>query len=129
MIRGKILIVDDDNDLREALKAALTQDGHTLFEARDGVEGLQCAEKEHPDLILLDIQMPKMDGHEMLKHVRRSTWGKDVHVLFLTNSDDAANITYGVTEEGNDYIIKSQIDLADIRKRVKQHLGGYFDKA
>lgn len=127
MAQHKILIVDDDSTLREALKTALENAGYSTREARDGSEGLLVAEHELPNLILLDIQMPKTNGHEMLKIMRNTPWGKDIHVLLLTNADDPTNISQGVGLRSNDYIIKSNTSLEDIVKRVKQHLTGYFD--
>ncbi len=69
-----------------------------------------------------------MSGHQVLSRLRRDVWGKNVHVLILTNADDAANITLGVEEKGSEYIIKSQTSLEDIVKKVKQHLLGYYDR-
>lgn len=127
MAQHKILVVDDDEALREALHTVLLSAGYEALEAKDGVEGLLVAEKEKPNLILLDIQMPKMGGHEMLNALRKTPWGKNMHVLLLTNADDATNITHGVSLHSDDYIIKSNTSLEEILKRVKQHLAGYFD--
>lgn len=125
---SKILVIDDERDLREALHASLASSGYAVTEAEDGVQGLAMALKDKPDLILLDIVMPKMNGLEMLRELRKDAWGKSVPVLLLTNADDATNITYGVELKGNDYIIKSQISLAEVTKRVKQYLAGYHER-
>ncbi len=127
MAQHKILVVDDDEALREALHTVLINAGYTALEAKDGGEGLLIAEKEKPDLILLDIMMPNTNGHEMLNALRKTSWGKDMHVLLLTNADDATNIAHGVSLRSNDYIIKSNTSLEEILKRVKQHLAGYYD--
>lgn len=124
----KILIIEDEQELRDALTLVLTNAKYLVTSANDGEEGLTRALDEHPDLILLDLGLPKMSGHQVLSKLRRDAWGKDVHVLILTNADDAANITHGVEEKGSEYIIKSQTSLEDIVKKVKQHLLGYYDK-
>lgn len=120
-----ILIVDDEKDLRDALSTALKGAGFTVLEAIDGQSGLQLAELEKPDLILLDIMMPNMSGHQVLREIRMKPWGMRMKVILLTNSDDPANISQGAELKSNDYIIKSQTSLEDIIKKVKQHLVGY----
>lgn len=120
-----ILVVDDEKDLRDALRIKLESVGYTVIEAADGEEGFQKAELHKPDLILLDIMMPKMDGHQVLNQLRQTPWGLHIHVLILTNADDPHNIAQGVGLHSDDYIIKSQTSLEEIMKRVKQHLAGY----
>ncbi len=125
---AKILVVDDEKDLRDALRTMLESAGYSVVEAADGEEGLKLAEQEKPDLILLDIMMPKMDGHQVLNLLRQKPWGLHIHVLILTNADDPHNIAQGVGLHSDDYIIKSQTSLKDILTRVKQHLAGYHGK-
>lgn len=122
---AKILVVDDEKDLRDALRTMLESAGYSVVEASDGEEGLKVAEEEKPDLILLDIMMPKMNGHQVLNRLRQTRWGLHIHVLILTNADDPLNISQGVGLQSDDYIIKSQISLKDILGKVKQHLAGY----
>ncbi len=121
----KILIVDDEQDLRDALRTKLESAGYEVIEAIDGEDGYAKAELHKPHLILLDITMPKMNGHQVLNLLRQTPWGLHIHVLILTNADDPHNITQGVVLHSDDYIIKSQTSLEDILKRVKQHLAGY----
>jgi two-component system alkaline phosphatase synthesis response regulator PhoP len=125
MNNSKILVVDDERDLREALKTSLEEAGYEVLTANDGGEGLRAALANKPDLIVLDIQMPHMNGHQMLHELRKDVWGMKVPVLMLTNADDATNITQGVEQRSNDYIIKTQISLAEVAKKVKQYLAGY----
>ena len=127
MKNATILVVDDEKDLRDALEASLTGAGFIVVTAENGEEGLKKAKSETPDLILLDIIMPKVNGHQMLRELRREPWGKKVPVLLLTNADDAENITKSMEFDGNDYIIKSQISLEEVVKKVKQHLAGYHN--
>ncbi len=125
MEKQKVLVVDDENDLREALASAISSAGYQCFEAHDGEEGLSVALREKPDLILLDIMMPKVDGHEMLKRLRQDDWGKRVKVIQLTAREDAGSITKSIVEGSDDYIMKSGHSLEEIVKKVKQHLVGY----
>ncbi len=127
MSNQKILIVDDDRDLREALQTGFSNAGFVTITAGDGSSGLKTALTEKPDLILLDITMPIMNGHEMLHELRKDTWGKDVPVILLTNSDDPANITRGFGLKSDAYFIKSSLSLESIIKKVKQHFVGYHD--
>ncbi len=127
MVNKKILIVDDEDDLRNALNVALTNAGYTTFTASNGSECIATALEQRPDLILLDIMMPEMNGHQTLNELRKNEWGKTVPVLFLTNLDDAKNITQGFELKGNGYLIKSNTSLDEITKKVKQYLAGYHD--
>jgi len=81
-----VLVVEDDESVRGALHVKLGEAGLAILEAKDGVSGLIVASEQHPDLILLDILMPAMNGWEMLKQMReKDDWGKCVPVVVLTN--------------------------------------------
>ena len=125
MEQEKILIVDDEVDLREALSSALTAAGFVTLTAVDGEEGLTKALAHKPNLILLDIDMPKMNGHKVLSELRRDVWGKTVPVILLTNSDDPANMVQGFGLKSSDYLIKSNISLEDLTKKVRLSLAGF----
>lgn len=128
MSQKKILLVDDDNDLRSVLSDALETANFSILQAKDGEEGLALALAEKPDLILLDIMMPKLNGHQTLKALRKDPWGKTARVILLTSLDDATNVTEAVEQKSSDYIMKSNTSLEDIIKKIKQHLAGYYDK-
>lgn len=101
--------------------------GFDVLEAIDGESGLALALSSKPDLILLDITMPKMNGLQMLHTLRKDAWGKDVPVLLLTNADDPTHIVRGVELKSNDYLIKSQTSLETIVKTIRQQLMGYHN--
>lgn len=115
----RILIIEDEPDIREAMAEALVQAGFDALTAENGSVGLEMAITEKPDIILLDIIMPIMDGHETLSRLRQDPWGKSVKVIMLTSMDDVKNI--GTAHEGGitDYIIKAHSSLDDIVKKVK----------
>jgi DNA-binding response OmpR family regulator len=94
--RKKILVVDDEQDLREAIITALSYEGFEVIEAVDGENGLEVALREKPDLILLDVMMPKMDGIEMLARLRNDAWGNCVKVIIMTALDDMEKIAEAV---------------------------------
>src|SRR5437870_5664771 len=98
----KILIIEDEVLLRRPMAIKLQEAGFEILEASNGVVGLESAIKEHPDLILLDISMPEMDGIELLKKLRNDPWGKNAKVTVLThlnNMDKIAEATeYGAKE-------------------------------
>ena len=80
-----ITIVEDDAAIREMYALKLRAQGYDVSTANDGLEGLEVIQKHLPDLILLDIRMPHMPGHEMLRRMRAEEWGQDAKVIVLTN--------------------------------------------
>ncbi|MAG44837.1 hypothetical protein CL633_03030 [bacterium] len=125
----KILIVEDEILMLKALVRVLNQAGFDTLEACNGKEGLKTALLKKPDLILLDIIMPKMDGLTMLRKLQKNKWGSKVPVIFLTNLSDpekivAATRSYTKTLSNGmyDYLIKSDWRLTDVVKKVKEKL-------
>ena len=97
--------------------------GH-IFQARDGEEGMAFALLEKPDLILLDIVMPKMDGMTMLKNLRQDVFGKDFKVILLTNLTANDSIMRDVTtHEPAYYLVKTDYSIEDVIQKVKTALG------
>ena len=120
-----ILVVEDDPPILKTLVDKLTEEGFRIIEAHDGEEGLMIAGRDHPDLILLDIVMPKMDGMTMLKKLRQENeWGKSVPVILLTNlSPDEEKINKSITEdEPAYYLIKTNWSLNDVVQKVRERL-------
>jgi DNA-binding response OmpR family regulator len=118
----KILIVEDEAPLRSALAEEFVDAGYTVFEAADGLEGLDVALREHPDIILLDQLMPKMNGVAMLKELRLDAWGSTVPVIMATNMSTTDTINEAIDAGANDYFIKSEVSVADILKLVEDRL-------
>ncbi len=123
MSKNKILIVEDEAALRKVLVDLLTDEpDYEVLEAKNGVEGLAMAVKHHPDIILLDIIMPRMDGMTMLKELRQDEWGKNAHVILLTNVGGPDKLTEAAQSGAYEYFVKTDIDLDDVIQRVKNHL-------
>lgn len=124
----KILVIEaieDDNSLRRALRDKFTREGFNILEAIDGEEGLTIALSEHPDLIVLDILMPKMDGLTMMKKLRqKNEWGKNVPIIFLTNlSADNDKINKAITDYMPAYyLVKSNHTIDDLVEKIKERL-------
>lgn len=98
-----LLVVDDDAEIREILRMALGQAGFAVTEAADGAAGLARARADRPDLILLDIGLPEMDGFAVCREVRKSS---EVPVLFLTARDDEIDRVVGLELGADDYVTK-----------------------
>ncbi len=118
----KILLVEDDLSLAKALRASLEGEKFEVIEAHDGLEGLAAAEKYLPNLILCDINMPKMDGLSMLSAMRQTDWGKDLSVIMLTNFSDGDKISEALKNSVFRYLVKSDWDLAHIIEEVKKEM-------
>lgn len=118
-----ILIVEDDLPLRKVLHDRLADDGFSVLEAADGEEGLNQATTHHPDMIILDIFMPKMDGISMLAKLRSTdAWGKNIRVIVLTNSTDAQTIATVGGFGSTDFLIKSEWSLEALVARIRETL-------
>lgn len=118
----KILIVEDDEELIEAMKDRFEQEGFVVITAVNGEEGVKTAKAKHPDLILLDVMMPKLNGMEALAQLRQDSWGKDVPVFVLT-ALDAEDKRREAAQMGADYIVKSATKLKGVVEKVKEQLG------
>lgn len=121
-MKKTILIVEDETDIREAMADALRQEGYTVYTAENGEVGLNLAKANHPDLIMLDLVMPVMDGHTMLTKLREDPWGNKVKVVILSAMDDVKNVASA--HEGNidDYLIKSSSSLKELVNKVRENL-------
>lgn len=121
----KILIVEDETSLRNALRDKLLLEGFIVLEAKNGEEGLGVALRDHPDLILLDIIMPKMDGLTMLKKLREDVWGKNTKVILLTNLSDNEKVSEALLQGSYDYLVKSDWKIEDVVTKIRARLGEF----
>lgn len=121
-----ILIVEDEVSLRTILCDKFMREGFSVLNAKDGEIGLTVALEEKPDLILLDLVMPKMDGMTMLKKLRQvNDWSKAVPVMLLTNlgSDDESRMREIAEDAALSYLVKSNWSINDLTEKVKEALG------
>lgn len=118
----KILIVEDELPIVRVLTDKLTAEGFQVFEATNGIIGLEKAQHDNPDLILLDIIMPEMDGITMLKKLRLTEKGKLMPIILLTNLSDANEFQEAVDSGVTDYLIKTDWKLEDVIQLIKKKL-------
>lgn len=121
----KILIIDDDKIFSKILRDGLVAGGNGKYEvvsAFDGEEGFLVASREKPDLIMLDIVMPKVTGIEFLKKLRKEDWGKDTPVIVETQLSDMEKMSEGMELSVRGYIIKSDYSLDAILRQVEDIL-------
>jgi len=111
----KILLIDDDPHIRDIVRFALNREGFAVVEAGDGVQGLALARADSPDLILLDIGMPEMDGTEVCRRLRRES---RVPIIFLSSRDDEIDRILGLELGGDDYVTKP-FSPRELTARVK----------
>ena len=118
----KLLIVEDDKDFLWLLRQSFDSQDFSVTYAQDGQEGFEMAKKEKPDLILIDILMPKMNGIEMAKKIKDA--GVDCKMIFLTQLSDPQHISEVMSVAvGADYIVKADVHIDAIVERVKSKLG------
>ena len=121
---AKVLLVEDDNNLREIYQARLMAEGYTIVTARDGEEALGVAKAEMPDLIISDVMMPRVSGFEMLDILRNTEGLKDTKVIMLTALGQADDKTRANSLGADRYLVKSQVTLEDIVKTSHELLEG-----
>ncbi|MDB9944495.1 response regulator [bacterium] len=117
-----VLIVEDDERLREMYSAALTLEGCTVQTAQNGQIGVQAALASHPDIILMDIAMPIMDGHDATDEIRKDDWGKDAKIIYLTNQIEAEHLVKALDRGSSEYIVKSRTPINELVDKVKEVL-------
>ncbi len=123
--KAVILVVDDDRVLRETFAYSLELAGYRVLKASSGAEGIGIAQSQHPDLILLDVQMPAMNGFETATTLQADKSTSDIPILFLTGeARDSASIEKGFRIGADDYLTKGQSTkeiLLRIERTLKRH--------
>ena len=120
--KKKILIIDDEEDIQKLLKIRLEQDSFTVITAGDGASGAKMAEQEIPNLILLDIMMPNVDGYSCLKEIRKNQKTKDIPVIMLSGKEEEKVRDLFAFQKINGYVEKPfELDnlVAKIRETLK----------
>ncbi|MDI6600348.1 MAG: response regulator transcription factor [Thermoanaerobacteraceae bacterium] len=122
---AKILIVDDDKNIREVLRLYLSHDGHELFFAEDGSRALDLFEEARPDLVILDIMLPVINGYEVIRLLRTKS---DVPVIMLTARDAVEDRIEGLDSGADDYVVKP-FDPKEVAARVRAQLRRKSEKS
>jgi two-component system alkaline phosphatase synthesis response regulator PhoP len=118
----KILIVEDDKSIRDLYEIKLNKVGFTVFTAEDGGVGWDMAQKELPDIILLDVMMPVMNGFEVLKKLRNKKETAEIPVIILSNYGEVDQMTQGFLVGATDYLIKAEHTPSDVVDIVNETL-------
>ncbi len=119
---ARVLLAEDDRFLRRACEVSLRRQGFTVLTAADGEEALRVARTETPQLILLDLLMPKITGIEVLRILRSDENTRAIPVIVLTNSSSEQNIQQGKSLGIARYLVKSDLSLDELGKQVRQAL-------
>jgi CheY-like chemotaxis protein len=114
-----ILLVENEQSIRELFAMALIKAGFNIVMAENGHQGVAQAMKHHPDLILLDIDMPIMNGHEAAEKIRQDEWGRHARIVFLTNHSDPQSVAHAVMLKPEDYIVKANVPISEIVNQVR----------
>ncbi|MFC1621691.1 response regulator [Candidatus Omnitrophota bacterium] len=120
-LQKKILVIDDEEDIQKLLKMRLEQENFQVVTAGDGDLGVKTAEKEIPDLIILDIMMPKMDGYSCLKEIRKLPKTKDVFILMLSGKEEEKVRDLFAFQKISGYVEKP-FELDDLVAKIKEIL-------
>lgn len=119
-----VLLVEDDTNIRELYAMALINAGFNIIMAENGQQGVAVALERHPDLILMDIDMPLMNGHDAAVKIRADAWGKDARIVFLTNHSDAQNVAHAFMQKPADYIVKVNVPVQEVVNQVRIAMHG-----
>ncbi len=117
-----ILIVDDEQDIVESIKFVLEASGYSCYTAFDGEEGLRLAKEIMPDLIILDVMMPKINGYKISRLLKYDSKYKNIPILMITARSQEEDKLIG-EETGADEYITKPFDLDDVLKQVEKYLG------
>ncbi|MFA6393855.1 MAG: response regulator [Patescibacteria group bacterium] len=120
--KKKVLIIEDDTMISGMYKMKLEDHGFIALTASDGNEGLLLAKKEKPDLILLDIMMPMVDGFSVLAEIKAAPGMKDTPVIIMTNLGTTEDIEKGKKMGASDYVVKADLTPAQIVEKVEKYI-------
>ena len=120
----KILFIEDESALQKTLGDILESKGYLMISALDGEIGLALAEKEKPDLILLDIILPKVNGMEVLSKLKNNPQTKAIPIIILTNLESINNVGKALELGAMTYLVKAQYSLGEILEKIEKALRG-----
>ena len=118
-----ILLIEDEAALQKTMGDVLSQEGYKMLSALDGEVGARMAKEEIPDLILLDLVLPKLMGFEVLLQLRKDEKTKDIPVIILTNLENLEDVQRATDLGATTYLVKSNYELQEVVQKVKTALG------
>lgn len=117
-----ILFIEDESALQKTFGDLLTQEGYEMISALDGEIGLKLAKKEKPDLILLDLILPKVHGFEVLKKLKEEPETKNIPIIILTNLEGVGDVDKALALGATTYLVKAQYTLEEVLEKIKKAL-------
>lgn len=118
----KILFIEDESALQKTVSAAFEQEGIEIISAVDGEIGLRLAQEKNPDLILLDLILPKMDGFEVLKALKSDPAYSHIPIVVLTNLESNADVERALSLGAKSYLVKANYALPQMVEKIKEFL-------
>ena len=118
----KILVIEDEEIMVDLLQKKLTKEGYEVSVARDGVEGIKIMKKTKPDLILLDIIMPKMGGFEVMEKMAQEKELKKIPVIIISNSGQPVEIDKAQRLGAKDWLVKTEFDPKEVIEKIKKQI-------
>jgi DNA-binding response OmpR family regulator len=118
----KILFIEDEFTLQKAFQELLTKEGYKMISALDGETGLKLAKEEKPDLILLDLILPRIHGLDVLKALKEDQETKNIPIIILTNLEGITDIDKAIELGATTYLVKAQYSLQEVLEKIKKAL-------
>jgi len=118
----KILFIEDESALQKTVGEILKQEGCEIISALNGEVGLRLVKEKKPDLVILDLVLPKMHGFEVLKKIKENAETKDIPVIILTNLEGVEDIDKAIELGATTYLVKAQYNLKEVVEKIKKIL-------
>jgi CheY-like chemotaxis protein len=118
----KILIAEDERDIRELVGITLEHNGYSVVSSADGLSALEMTASEHPDLVLLDVRMPRLDGYEVCRRIKADPQLKHIPVIFLSAKGQEAEVQAGI-DAGAQAYIRKPFSMSELINQIQQTLG------
>ncbi|MDI6603141.1 MAG: response regulator, partial [Patescibacteria group bacterium] len=117
-----VLFIEDESALQKTFGEILKQEGYEMISALDGEVGLRLAKDKKPDLILLDLILPKMHGFEVLKKLKEDKETKEIPIIILTNLEEISDVDKAIELGATTYLVKAQYTLEEVVEKIKKAL-------
>lgn len=117
-----ILFIEDESALQKTFGEVLNQEGYQMISALDGEIGLRLAKDKKPDLILLDLILPKVNGFDVLKKLKEDKGTKDIPVIVLTNLEEMGDVDKAIKSGATTYLVKASYSLKEVVEKIKKAL-------
>ena len=118
----KILFIEDESTLRKTVDEFLENKGYEIKGATDGQLGVKMAKKFQPDLILLDLILPKMNGFEVIKTLKKDKETRNIPIIVLTNLEGSEDVEKAISLGAKTYLVKANYELSEIAEKIKKSL-------